>query len=229
MNRDLILDYFQDKPVDTTELAMEDYDGVIDNVFISGNARTCFGEFYIYFGRKEPFYEPPKEESIKNAACVGADPYFGEEVAHLAVKHGKPYATIDCPYDSYMNAHCEINAISHQYLKDTYPGRSFEELMELYTAHTDGLVIFTHGEKEILYGRKGKEFKYFKPYSLNVVSTLGAGDSFKAGTIYGLYHHFSDDDIVKYASAIAGIACTKYPIPLNPPVKEEVEALVKGR
>ena len=100
--------------------------------------------------------------------------------------------------------------------------------MELYTAHTDGLVIFTHGEKEILYGRKGKEFKYFKPYSLNVVSTLGAGDSFKAGTIYGLYHHFSDDDIVKYASAIAGIACTKYPIPLNPPVKEEVEALVKG-
>lgn len=37
----------------------------------------------------------------------------------------------------------------------------------------------------------------------------------------------SDEDLVKYASAIAGIACTKFPISLNPPAKEEAEALLK--
>ncbi|MGN1147093.1 MAG: carbohydrate kinase family protein, partial [Lachnospiraceae bacterium] len=74
LNRDMILEYFQDKPVDTSELVWEDFDGVIDHVFISGNARTCFGEFHIHFGRKEPFYAPPVEESVKNAVCIGADP-----------------------------------------------------------------------------------------------------------------------------------------------------------
>lgn len=48
-------------------------------------------------------------------------------------------------------------------------------------------------------------------------STLSAGDSFKAGTIYGLYQGMCDDDIVRYACAIAGTACEGYPIPLKPP------------
>lgn len=227
LNGDMILDYFQGKSMDTGELLREDFDGVTDYVFISGNTRTCFGEWHVHYGRKEPFYAPPVEESVKNAVCIGADPFFGDEIAKLALKYGKPYATIDCPFDSFMNEHCAVNAISHQYLKETYPDRSFEELMKLYTDHTSGLVIFTQGEKEIMYSRRGQEIKRFKPFSLKVVSTLGAGDSFKAGTVYGLYHHMSDEDLVKYASAIAGIACTKFPISLNPPTKEEVEALLK--
>lgn len=228
LNGDLILNYFRDKPMDTGELLRKNFDGVTDYVFISGNTRTCFGEWHVHYGQKEPFYAPPVEESVKNAVCIGADPFFGDEIARLALKHGKPYATIDCPYDSFMNEHCEINAISHQYLRQVYPDKSFEELMGLYTEHTSGLVIFTCGEQEILYGRRGRELKRMKPFAVKVVSTLGAGDSFKAGTIYGLYHHMCDDDLVRYASAIAGIACTKFPIALDPPAREDVEALICG-
>ncbi len=105
----------------------------------------------------------------------------------------------------------------------------FETLFKLYTDNTDGLVIFTMGEKELIYGRKGQSPRYFKPYSLNIVSTLGAGDSFKAGVIYALYNKMSDEDTVKYASAAAGIACTKFPIAQNPPTTEEIERLIKTR
>lgn len=228
INRDIIRGYFKDKQADISELKDEDFDGIVDYVIIDKNLRTCFGEWEKHFGRKEPFYEPPSEEGIKNAACCGIDPFFyPEKTAELCRKYNKPYATIDCAYDSAVNRYCAINAISHQHLESYYPDKSFEELFKLYTDNTEGLVIFTCGEKEVIYGRKGHSPKYFKPYSLDVVSTLGAGDSFKAGTIFALYNKMSDDDIVKYACAVAGIACTKFPIPKNPPLLSEVRALTE--
>lgn len=230
LNRDIIRGYFSDKQVDLSELQDEDFDGIVDYVLIDRDTRTCFGEWEKHYGRKEPFYEPPREESVKNAVCCGMDPFFyPEKSAELCRRYNKPYATIDCGYDSVMNRFCAINAVSHQHLESYYPDKSFEELFKLYTDNTDGLVIFTCGEREVMYGRKGQSPKYFKPYSLDVVSTLGAGDSFKAGTIYALYNKMSDDDTVKYACAVAGIACTKFPISKNPPSLKEVMELTEKR
>lgn len=226
-NREIIRGYF-DKRADLSELADEDFDGIVDYVLISGSTRTCFGEWAKHFGREKPFYEPPREESIKNAVCCGIDPFFhSERAVELCRRYNKPYATIDCAYDSDIHKYCALNAVSHQYLETVYPGKSFEELFTLYTDNTDGLVIFTMGEKDLLYGRKG-ELKRFKPYSLNVVSTLGAGDSFKAGTIYALYNKMNDDNTVKFASAVASIACTKFPLPLFPPELSEVTAIIES-
>lgn len=227
LNRDIIIGYFKDKNCDTSELVHEDFDGIIDYVIIDKSTRTCFGEWEKHFGRKKPFYEPPCEGSVKNAVCVGADPFFGDEIAQLCVKHNKPYATIDCDHDSYMNKHCAVNAVSHQYLDGHYPDKSYEELYRLYTENTDGLVIFTLGEKGAMYGRKGQPPKSCGSVKVDVVSTLGAGDSFKAGTVYGLYKGFDDDKLVRFACAAAGTAVTKFPIPLYPPKLEEVERLVK--
>ena len=228
-NRSMIENYFSDKTADTSELAYEDYDGVIDYVIIDKNTRTCFGEFGKFFSREKPFYEPPSEESVKNSLCVGADPFFGESVAELCVKYNKPYATIDCRHDSYINAHCEVNAVSHQYLDNNYDGVPYEKLFEMYTESTDGLVIFTLGEKGAMYGRKGQKPKYCDGFKVDVVSTLGAGDSFKAGTVYGLYKGMNDDELVKCACAVAACACSKFPISLEPPTVSEVEKLIQSR
>ena len=227
MNKELITDYFKDQ-ADISELVCENFDGVIDYVMIDKDTRTVFGEWSRLYGRATPFYERPNEESIKNAMCCGIDPFFYPDLsAELCAKHKKKYATIDCRYDSFINRHCSINALSHHYLKDAYPDIGFETLFKLYTENTDGLVIFTRGEQELMYGRKGQPPKYFKPYTLDIISTLGAGDSFKAGTVYALCNNMSDDDTVKYASAVAGIACTKFPIAQNPPTPAEVERLIK--
>ncbi len=229
LNKALIADYFKDI-ADVSELVQEDFDGVVDYVFIDKNTRTCFGEWEKLYGREKPFYDPPCENSIKNAECCGIDPYFfGDMSAELCRKHGKPYVTIDCAFDSYIHKYCAVNTVSHQHLEEHYPDMSFEELLKLYTDNTNGLVIFTMGEKELMYGRKGQPPKRFKPYSLDVVSTLGAGDSFKAGVVYALFNKMSDDNTVKFASAVAGIACTKYPIALYPPTLSEVKALTETR
>ena len=229
-NKDLILNYFKDKPADTSELKVKPFDGVTDYIIIDKSTRTCFGEWERLFSGKIPFYEPPNEESIKNAACVALDAcFYPEQSAELCLKYNKPYATIDCKHDSAIHRHCAINAVSHQFLKSRYGSTDFNELYKLYTDNTDGLVIFTRGENEVIYGRKGESPRYFKPYRLDIVSTLGAGDSFKAGTIYALYHKMSGDDMVKFACAVAGIACTKFPIALNPPTLAEVEELINKR
>lgn len=143
------------------------------------------------------------------------------------MKYEKHYATIDCEMDSNYNRYCEINALSQQYLKSVYGDHAdFRELHRRYCEYTEGLVIITCGENEILYGRKGEEIKTFQPYKVPVVSTLGAGDSFKAGTVYGLAHGYSDDEIVQYASAVAGVAVGKYPICDNAPTVDEVRKLM---
>lgn len=90
----------------------------------------------------------------------------------------------------------------------------------------DGLVIITRGEKEMLYGRKGQAMKRMKPFSAQVKSTLGAGDTFKAGCVYGLLHGMSDDELVRFASACSAIAISRFPLPLNPQTFEEVNSLL---
>ena len=57
-------------------------------------------------------------------------------------------------------------------------------------------------------------------------STLGAGDTFKAGCVYGLLHGMSDDELVRFASACSAVAISRFPIQLNPPTLEEVEKLI---
>lgn len=220
--------------VDISELKYDkQFDGVLDYVFISGNTRTCFGEWNKLYNRKEPWFEAIEEDSIKNCNCVGFDPLLdGNDISvtELCKKYDKKFATIDCTYDSEFNRCCEINAVSHQYLKSVYGENvDFYDLHRKYTEQSNGLIIFTCGENELLYGRKNQEIKRFRPFSVDVKSTLGAGDSFKAGTIYALSKKMSDDDIVRYASAIAGVAISKYPISENPPTIEEVEALLSSR
>ncbi|MCM1054566.1 MAG: carbohydrate kinase family protein [Bacteroides sp.] len=229
LNRNIIRGYFADKSADLSELKDEDFDGIVDYVIIDGGTRTAFGEWQRHYSRKEPFYEKPNGESVKNAVCCGIDPYFYPDMsAELCVKYGKPYVTIDCGYDSAIHRHCAVNAVSHQYLRERYPNKSLEELFGLYTANTEGLVIFTRGEKELMYGRAGEAPKYFKPYAVDAVSSLGAGDSFKAGAIYALYNKMNDLDTVRYASAAAGVACTKFPIAEKPPVLSEIKALTES-
>lgn len=231
LNNKLIRDYFNGKMVDLSRMVYNDtYDGVIDFVMIDKDTRTVFGEFGGFFSRKDKWFEAPSEDAIKECNIVGTDPFFGDAIIPICRRNGKKYATIDSNFDSDMNKYCEINAVSHQHLKYNMGGcKDYRELLKLYTDNTDGLVIFTFGENEVMYGRKGQEAKYFKPYDVDVVSTLGAGDSFKAGTIYALNEGMNDDDIVRFACATAGCACANFPIALNPPTLEKVNAIIASR
>jgi sugar/nucleoside kinase (ribokinase family) len=146
-------------------------------------------------------------------------------------KHGIPYVTIDSPHDSPLHQHAAVNVVSKectgQYYADIKPEAVMERMMET----AEGLTILTQGGGEMLYGRRGEEIHRMKPFPVEVKSTLGAGDTFKAGCVYGLLHGMSDKELVRFASACSAIAISRFPLPLHPPKLEEVHALlstVKG-
>lgn len=223
---DQIYDYFKDKTVDLSDLVNDkEFKGVIDYALIAGKTRTCLGQWGTYFSSPKTWFEAPSEEAVKEAELVGADPYFGDAIVELCRKHSKQYACIDCAHDSKLHQYSAVNVVSHQFLKSNYAGIDLETVHRQYCDNSLGLTIFTRGSLPVLYGRKNQPLRYAPPYDVPIVSTLGAGDSFKAGSLYGLYKGMSDDELVDFANAVAALACSRYPIADNPARLEEVKAL----
>ena len=228
----LLREFYKNKTVDLSSLYFDsDYEGLMDYVVIAGLVRSPMGVFQsLYEEGAKKRWNMPKEEDIKNCKVAAIDPYFMEETqaaAELCIKHNKPFVTIDCHHDSFLHKHCAVNVVSKECTgSEQYKDKSIEEIYKLLTDNTDGLVIITRGEKEMIYGRKGQSMKKMLPFSVEIKSTLGAGDTFKAGCVYGLLHGMSDDEIVRFASACSAIAISRFPLPLNPPTMEEVKKLL---
>ncbi len=230
----LLKDFYKDKTVDLSSLYFDsDYEGLMDYVVIAGLVRSPMGVFQsLYEEGAKKRWSMPKEEDVAGCKVAAIDPFFIEAThtaAEFCVKHNKSFVTIDCRHDSYLHRNCAINVVSKECTgSEPYKDKSIEEIYRLLTDNTDGLVIITRGEKEMLYGRKGQSMKKMKPFSVDVKSTLGAGDTFKAGCVYGLLNGMSDDELVRFASACSAIAISRFPLPLNPPTMEEVEILLNG-
>lgn len=221
-----IIEFYRDKTVDTSHLFLDDsYDGLEDYVIIDNNTRTTFGTFAAYYTDSVKRWHEPVEADLLASKVVGLDPWFEDQslkVATLCKQNNIPYVTIDCHYDSEIHKYSEVNILSNEFLAPNYKDRNRTELFKEYTENTEGLVIFTLGAKEIMYGRYGEAPKFFKPYKVEVVSTLGAGDSFKAGCVYALLKKMEDDELVRFAAATAACACTVFPLPLNPPTLAKI-------
>ena len=208
----------------------EDDPGVMDYVVIAGLVRSPMGRFQTLFSSGKRWWSIPKEEDIAGCKAAAIDPFFGEETmlaAKICKKLDIPYVTIDCRHDSELHRNAAVNVVSKECTSQHYAGMQPEEIMKLMQAETDGLTIITQGGGDMLYARKGEEIHRMKPFSVEVKSTLGAGDTFKAGCTYGILHGMKDDELVRFASACSAIAISRFPLPLNPPRLEEVKQLIK--
>lgn len=225
----MLKEFYKDKSVDLSLLNFVEGDGVMDYVVIAGLVRSPMGRFQTLFSDGSRWWGVPKEEDLLGCRAAAVDPFFREEsnkVAEICIKLGIPYVTIDSPHDSFLHQHAAVNVVSGECLHNHYQGMDKEDVMALLQETAEGLVIITSGGGEMLYGRKGEAVKRMKPFPVEVRSTLGAGDTFKAGCVYALLHNMADDDLVRFASACSGIAISRFPLPLNPPTLEEVEALI---
>ena len=227
----MLVSFYRDKQVDLSPLRMmEDDPGVMDYVVIAGLVRSPMGRFQTLFSTGKRWWSIPREEDLAGCKAAAVDPYFGEETmlaAELCRRNGIPYVTIDCRHDSLLHRQAAVNVISHECTDQEYAGMSPEEVVAMMQQETDGLTILTQGGGEMLYGRRGEAIRRMKPFDVEVRSTLGAGDTFKAGCVYGLLHGMSDDDLVRFASACSAIAISRFPLPLNPPRLEEVQELIR--
>ena len=226
----MLKDFYKDKRVDLSALTFTEDAGVMDYVVISGLVRSPMGRFQSLFSSGKRFWNIPKEEDLAGCKAAAVDPFFGDEslkVAQICKKLNIPYVTIDSPHDSPLHKMAAVNVVSKECTGQHYKGMAAEEIMKLMMAESEALTIITQGGGEMLYGRKGGEIKKMKPFSVEVKSTLGAGDTFKAGCVYGLIMGMKDDQLVRFASASSGIAISRFPLPLNPPKWHEVQLLLQ--
>ena len=225
--------FYADKQVDLSPLQdMEDDPGVMDYVVIAGLVRSPMGRFQALFSSGRRWWSVPREADVIGCRAAAVDPFFGEEsllAADLCVRHGIPYVTIDSPHDSPLHRKAAVNVVSRECTQQHYPGMAPEAIMEKLQGEGEGLTILTQGSKEMLYGRKGEPVHRMRPFQVDVKSTLGAGDTFKAGCVYGLLHGMADQELVRFASACSAIAISRFPLPLHPPKIEEVTALMRAQ
>ena len=241
--KDLTHEFYNKIDVDVSALHYDpDYDGMDEFVMVDSTTRTNFSTFATYF---EDYYQrgivrwnTPDEEHIRGAKVAGIDPFFDKQAiqaAQICKDLNVPYVTIDERPGNEVVKNASIVAVSSEYIRDHIsdyytPDNEKEgkvKLLQEFAKHTNALVILTGGGGTTYYGRGG-EVNEFNAYKVDVVSTLGAGDSFKAGCIYALMQGYDDDKTVRFAGAVAAVACTKFPIGANPPTLSEVEGLMNG-
>ena len=222
--------FYRDKQVDLSPLRRwADDPGVMDYVVIAGLVRSPMGRFQSLFSSGRRWWSIPREEDIAGCKAAAIDPFFGEEsllAMEICRRQGIPYVTIDSPHDSPLHRHAAVNVVSKECTGQHYAGMTPEAVMAQLMETAEGLTVLTQGGGEMLYGRKGGEIRRMKPFSVAVRSTLGAGDTFKAGCVYGVLHGMPDETLVRFASACSAVAISRFPLPLHPPKLEEVRALI---
>ncbi len=220
--------------IDTTRLPLrEGYRGVQEVVFSAGGTRTIFGTYGHLLEAAD--WNTPQESDIAQAKVVCLDPFFeapASRVAEVAFSAGIPVVTVDCPFDAPLLEATSAVVIAQSFLKETYGERDLEEVFREYQGATQGLVVFTFGDAGGWYARgAGEPHKSFESYPVDAVDTAGAGDSFRAGIVYGCLQGWEDDASVDFAAALAAVVCTRFPGVVHAPTREEVAefAIAAGR
>ena len=226
----MLSSFYAEKQVDFSPLHFwEDDPGVMDYVVIAGLVRSPMGRFRTLFSTGKRWWSIPKEEDIAGCKAAAIDPFFREEsrlAAEICVHREIPYVTIDSRHDSFLHRYAAVNVVSKECTANDYSGMHPEAIMELMQRGTDGLTILTQGSGDMLYGRKGEKIHRMHPFDVDVRSTLGAGDTFKAGCVYALLKGLPDEEMVRFAGACSAVAISRFPLPLNPPRLEEVRKMI---
>jgi len=205
-----------------------DWPGVLDMILVDDDHRTVFGSFGRYFGDPVRRWDPAEEAACRAAKVVCIDPWFpetSEAAARLCAEVGTPYVAIDCAPESFLATHAAALVISGEFRRGQ--PRDDEALFEAYRAATPGLVVFSSGSGTIRFGRRGGPIQTRQAFQVQAVSTLGAGDVFRAGIAWGLYQGSDDVDTVRFAAGLAALCCTRMPIADTAPTLAEVQAFLE--
>ena len=228
--REIILRYNRKWGVDSSGLKYDrSFAGWKDMVLVDDRHRTVFGWFahrYSKMGGRK--WLPPDEEAIRKTKVAAIDPYLradSEKAARLCGKYGKPFVTMDCPPESDCHRYSAVNILSQYFFKNLSPQKSLKHLMARYCSRSKGLTIFTFGSRPIWYARSKGPIRQFSPFRVKVSGTLGAGDTFRAGMVYGLWKGWNDEQSVRFAAGLAACVCRKFPAAQYPPTLQEVYQL----
>lgn len=204
--------------------------GVSEVVFAARDTRTIFGTYGRMLDDED--WNIPDKSDIAGASVICLDPFFGAasaQVARYGAEAGIPVVTVDCRYDDPLVGDSAAVVIAESFIRSGYPDRSPEELFEEYRRSAGGLVVFTFGDRPGWYGRLGDAVATVASYPVAAVDTSGAGDSFRAGVVFGLLNEWDDARTMDFAAALAAIVCTRSPGVLRAPGYEEVVEFMRKK
>ncbi len=89
--------------------------------------------------------------------------------------------------------------------------------------------MLTRGGGRLIAARRGRPAAEHEAFTVDARDTTGAGDSFRAGIVYGMLRGFADDDLVRTASALSAIVCERVPGVVNSPTETELLEFLSRR
>ncbi|MER2599521.1 MAG: carbohydrate kinase family protein [Caldilineales bacterium] len=159
------------------------------------------------------FDEAPKSllpvEVMQRARLLSVDVYGREErdaAAQIARQLGRPVVTADAVWPTLPLARLsDLIVISRDFLMGFFPGiYIYDHALELQKAGA-GAVIITHGQKPVLVVDRSGRPSYVEPFPVTALDTTGAGDVFKAATIYGTLQGWDLVSLTRFACAASSL------------------------
>ena len=171
---------------------------------------------------------------VANVDAVIADnrfPEFVRDVCAAARKRSIP-VVLDAdeprPDSNALLAHVSHVIFSAEGLRATagtdHLGRALIDM----SRQTSAFLAVTDGANDVLWLDKG-ELRQVPAYKVDVVDTLGAGDTFHGAFTLMLAEGMSERPAMRFAAATAALKCTRYGGILSAPTRGEVEAFLASR
>jgi fructokinase len=169
-------------------------------------------------------------ERLKGKALLSLDPNIRRDLVQDEAKYRALL--------QHLIALTDIFKLSYVDLAWLLPGMPMEEAIRQLCALGPALVMVTHGEKGVLARTDTSQTLSVPTFPVTVSDTVGAGDSFCAGTLGWLADHaittreqvlaMSEPELqemLRFASAVAALNCTRPGA--NPPRRTEVEQFLQ--
>jgi len=149
------------------------------------------------------------------------------EMTRLALAHGIRVTAMDVITGDEVGALAGLDLIinSAASIQERFPNADPLEHARALQERSGGIVIVTNGAREaVAIDADGANYRA-QPPTVPVTDTTGAGDSFRAGMIYGLQQGWALSESLRWATAVGALQVQRSLTQAPPPGRVQVEAL----
>ena len=179
-------------------------------------------------------YVPPTQEMLNNVQALEIAFYYrnpngnaaSAELAKFAYAKGIKIVAMDVVSTSHETlplADIIINSAAS--IIEQYPRVNILEYSKALQSVSKGIVITTDGDERITAIDQDGTFSFLSPPKVLVTDTTGAGDSFRAGIIYGYLEGWSLTRSLRWATAVGALQAQRDLSQAAPPTKNEIADL----
>jgi len=156
---------------------------------------------------------------------------FAKPVCAAALKRGIP-RVIDLDRvtrpDDPLLAGCTHIVASAEALRGTAGEADIGAALKVLGKHLQGFLAATDGPDGVYWLDHGK-VRHMPAFKVDVVDSLGAGDTFHGAFVFRLVECGDEVDAMRFGSATAAIKCTRFGGLMGAPSRAEVDAFLKER